>query len=156
MFAPPKASYDLVVTIIQSARVVLFVILPLTYFGLRNDNKEYDNADAERQSLLRKKLAPKPGSSEDSATNTNGYGGTETNQESETTTANNSDGDDDEDYWAKQDREAQELIDKRLQQDGNWFTYAKGFSVRKNRTNAIQHNTNTSSDIFSIFVAIPQ
>jgi hypothetical protein len=129
IFVPPKENYVLLVTIVQSGRVLLFIILPSIYFGLRNDSKEYDNTDEERQSLLRKNLAPKPGSSEDSVNNSNGYGATETTQESEVTTANNSDGDDDEDYWDKQDREAQKLINKRLEQDGDWFTYAKGFSV---------------------------
>ena len=111
-------------------RIVLFIILISLYFGLRNDKKQYDNADAECQSLLRKKLAPKQGSG-GSATNGNGYGATTTT----TTTAENGNQSEtasdagSEDSWLAERRKAQEKVAERLRQDGNWFTYAKGFAV---------------------------
>jgi hypothetical protein len=135
IFDPPKDVFDFVAISIRALRICNFIVLISLYFGLRNDRKTYDNVDAERQSLLRKKLAPKPGSSEDTngTTKANGYGatnGTTTNanaQDSETAGEASDAGS--EDSWIAKQRKAQEAIDKRLQQDGNWFTYAKGFAV---------------------------
>jgi hypothetical protein len=119
---------DFIFITIQALRICSFIALISLYFGLRNDEKTYDNADAERQSLLRKKLAPKPLSSEDSTTNGNGYGTTaENNNQSETADDVSEAGS--EDSWLAEQRKAQDLIAKRLNQDGNWFTYAKGFTV---------------------------
>ncbi len=110
-------------------RIGIFIVLPSLYFGLRNDEKEYDNCDAERQSLLRKKLAPKVSGSDNTATDGNGYGGTTDGNAQESDTADNASDAGSEDSWLAEQRKAQELIDKRLKQDGNWFTYAKGFTV---------------------------
>lgn len=125
VFAPPENSFDFTSIVLQSIRVCFFAILPALYFGLRNDNKEYDNADAERQSLLRKKLSGKP-VSEDS---TKSYGGTtDTNSQDSENSEDASDAGSEDSYLARQ-REAEDKVQKRLQQDGNWFTYAKGFAV---------------------------
>jgi hypothetical protein len=106
--------------------------LPSLYFGLRNDKKEYDNCDAERQSLLRKKLAPKAASSDNTTANGKGYGATtDANSQGSETAENSSDAASEDSYLAAQ-RKAQERIDKRLEQEGNWFTYAKGFTVSSN------------------------
>lgn len=141
-----SSPYDYVAIVIRVLRICSFIVLPALYFGLRNDRKYYNNVDAERQSLLAKKLAPKPSSSEDSAlngsadenghTNDNGNGHGN-NYGSTDTTVKDSDSDSDSDsvahanetHQAKLDREARNLIKKRLKQDGNWFTYAKGFTV---------------------------
>ncbi|KAF8865575.1 hypothetical protein BDZ45DRAFT_786840 [Acephala macrosclerotiorum] len=124
VFHPPNSSFDFIIIILQCFRACFFIILPSLYFGLRNDQKEYDNADAERQSLLRKKLAGKS-PSEDSSKR---YGGTTDANSQESDTAEASDAGS-EDSWIARQREAEEKIKKRLQQDGNWFTYAKGFSI---------------------------
>lgn len=124
----PNSVYDYAVIIIQALRIGSFITLATVYFALRNDTKEYDNCDAESQSLLRKKLAPKAQSS-DSSTNGNGYGATTETNSQESDTADNASDAGSEDSWLADQRKAQELIDKRLQQDGNWFTYAKGFAV---------------------------
>ena len=129
VFRRPNCVYDYVVIAIQGLRICIFVILPSLYFGLRNDKKEYDNCDAERQTLLAKKLAPRAGSSDDTAANGNGYGATTDANAQESDTADNASDAGSEDSWLAEQRKAQELIDKRLQQDGNWFTYAKGFTV---------------------------
>jgi len=130
----PVDAFDYITIVIQVLRIGLFILLPAIYFGFRNDKKQYDTSDAERQSLLRKKLAPKPSSSEDSTTNGNGNGngnghgyGTTTNAAAE-----DSDSEDgpEEDRWVREERRARKLMMKRLKQDGNWFTYAKGFMVR--------------------------
>lgn len=129
VFDPPDTPFEFTSIVLQSIRVCFFIILPSLYFGLRNDKKEYDNADAERQSLLGKKLAGKQ-TSEDSSKS---YGGTTktNNQESDTTSDAGS-----EDMWLAHQREAADKIQKRLQQDGNWFTYAKGFAVSAKSTHS--------------------
>lgn len=99
----------------QCFRVCVFIILPLLYINTSNNDKSYDNFDAESQSLLRKKLDPH--GSEESAAN-NGYG---------STTAAPKDAD--ADSYLERERKAKEAMEKRLKQDGNWFTYAKGFSM---------------------------
>lgn len=131
VFGPPKSPYDYAVIVIQGLRVCIFTILPSLYFGLRNDKKEYDNCDAERQTLLAKKLAPKASSSDNTTANGNGngYGATTDANAQESDTADNASDAGSEDSWLAEQRKAQEMIDKRLQQDGNWFTYAKGFTV---------------------------
>jgi hypothetical protein len=128
IFDHPESVYDFLFIGIQTLRIVLFIILISLYFGLRNDKKEYDNADAERQSLLRKKLAPKPGSSE--SANGNEYGATTTTTENvgDANTADNA-SDTSEDSWVAERRRGLEKVAERLKQDGNWFTYAKGFAV---------------------------
>ena len=126
---PSISAYGYVFVAIQILRVCGFITLPSFYFGLRNDEKKYDEDDTERQALLSKKLAPNAQGSGDTATSENGYGTiTETTAE-ESDTADKSSDDDAEDTWLAQQRKAQELIAKRLKQDGNWFTYAKGFFV---------------------------
>ncbi|KUJ08051.1 uncharacterized protein LY89DRAFT_765501 [Mollisia scopiformis] len=124
VFAPPETPFAFTNIVIQSIRVCFFAILPSLYFALRNDKKEYDNGDAERQSLLQKKLSGKPGS-EDS---TKSYGGTTdtNNQESDNSEASDAGS---EDSWLARQREAEDKIKKRLEQDGNWFTYARGFAI---------------------------
>jgi Na+/proline symporter len=120
VYSPPNVTFDYVVITVQCLRVVILVLLISLFFGLRNDKKEYDNADAEQQSLLKNKSAGKPGTSEDSA---KGYGTTTGTTTSAISVAAS------EDSWVVKQQKAQELIQKRLQQDGNWFTYVKGFAV---------------------------
>ena len=80
-----------------------------------------------------KKLAPKPsGSPQGSVENGNGYGATAADTSVQSETADDASEAGSEDSWLAEQRKAQELIAKRLQQDGNWFTYAKGFTVSKN------------------------
>ncbi|TVY34653.1 Heavy metal tolerance protein [Lachnellula subtilissima] len=133
----PVSAFDYVAIVVQALRICTFVLLPASYFGFRNDKKQYENSDAERQSLLRKKLAPKkPSDSENSTLNGNessndsahapGYGTIDTTTEN---SDSDSDVDPDEDRYLKSERAARKLIQKRLKQDGNWFTYAKGFTI---------------------------
>jgi hypothetical protein len=125
----PKTAFDFVVLFEQTWRTSTFIILLVLYFGLRNDTKQYENADEEGQSLLRNKLAPKPLNSEDSAAKDGGYGATmDSNAQESDTTGGASDAGSEDSYFEEQ-RKSRELIAKRLKQDGNWFTYAKGFTV---------------------------
>lgn len=144
----PTYTYQIVSTVLQVLRIFMFFILPTLYFGLRNDTKEYDSSDAERQSLLSKKLAANASSSEDSTETTNGYGST-----SETATEEVSDTES-EDSWIEEERKAKEKINQRLTQDGNWFTYAKGFAVRTSKLGPSWRLTNP--DFLSLCLARPQ
>jgi hypothetical protein len=81
---------------------------------------------------LAKKLAPKASGSDETAANGNGYGATTDANAQESDTADNASDAGSEDSWLAEQRKAQEMIDKRLQQDGNWFKYAKGFIVSSN------------------------
>ena len=152
VFHPTNGLFNYFVIVMQCLRFCVFIIMPCLYFGLRNDKKVYDNADAERQSLLRKKVAPKLSSSEDSSANGSGYGSTNA-QESDT--AENSEAES-EDSWLAEQRKAQELISKRLKQDGNWFTYAKGFTVGPNLCIMGNKHADQSEDILSLHLADTQ
>jgi hypothetical protein len=137
VFDPPKSVFNFVLTAFQAVRIAIFIILVSLYFGLRNDKKQYDNADAERQSLLRKKFAPKQGSEDSTTATGNGYGATTTTTTTTTENGAQSETADDasdasEDSWLAERRKAQEKVAERLKQDGNWFTYAKGFAVSVN------------------------
>ncbi|KAM3071158.1 hypothetical protein ACMFMF_007634 [Clarireedia jacksonii] len=130
LFRPATNSpFDYVFIVIQVLRIVNLVVLPGIYFFLRNDNKEYDTGDAERQSLLPKRSDSTTPSSETSTVNGNGYGTTgeasAEDEEDDSDTASVAS----EDSWLEEIRKSKEAIAKRLQQDGSWWTYAKGFSI---------------------------
>lgn len=139
----PKDVFGFAILVIQALRLFGFISLPALYFGLRNDHKEYASSDVERQSLLRKKLGQKAGNSSETTLNGNGYGTTAdtTSQDSDTAEENSSDTDS-EDSWLAEQRKAQKKIDKRLEQDGNWYTYAKGFMVGRLQCRAELSNVN--------------
>lgn len=127
----PQTAFDYILLVEQTLRACIFATLIGLYFGLRNDKKRYDNVDAERQSLLRKKVAPQQlgnSSTANGTENGSGYGTTDT-AATESDTAAESEAAVEEDSWLAEQRKAQEAISKRLKQDGNWFTYAKGFTV---------------------------
>jgi hypothetical protein len=117
--------FDYMTVSVQATRLFTLFALITLYFCLRNSAEHYGNDDAEQQSLIRKKLAPKPFSSEGSAQSTNGYG-TAASQTSENSNAESVE----EDRYTKRQRETLERVEKRLKNDGNWWTYAKGFAVR--------------------------
>jgi hypothetical protein len=156
VFHPPKSPFDFVFIVEQVLRISTFIILLSLYFGLRNDKKQYDNADAERQSLLRKKVASKQSSSEESVASANGYGGTTDSNTQESDTAAEASDAGSEDSWLADQRKAQEMIANRLKQDGNWFTYAKGFTVSWLAQTNSHSLMLTSIDILPTHLAISQ
>jgi hypothetical protein len=120
----PMSVDDLVFVAIQGLRLSLFFVLPFLYFVPRSCTKGYIGSDPERQSLLKKHLCrlearTGPGSS-GTTTNQPATQGSSTAKDSDTVS---------EDSWLAQERKAKDQILKRLKQDGNWFTYLKGFSV---------------------------
>lgn len=145
----PKNISDYVCIVIQTLRVTAFISLPILFFGLRNDKEKYDNADAERQALLSKKLSAKASSSDESSTD---YGTIE-GEDEDSDTADNVSEAGSEDSWIAEQQKTKDLIAKRLKQDGNWFTYAKGFTVSFPLENVGE--VLISVDILSIYLAFP-
>lgn len=136
VFRPPNNVFEFISIAIRGLRICTLIILPCTFVGFRNRTEEYDNIDAERQSLLRKALAPKRSSSDETtqeqANGEAGYGAT-TARSGESSTAAQDETDDEageNDNYFKKQRENRERFLKRLKENGNWWTYAKGFIVR--------------------------
>lgn len=79
--------------------------------------------DVERQSLLPKPSTTRHGSPNGQSQHSeeSGYGSTLQAEESSDETPEYS--------WERRQREAKEAMEKRLQEGGNWFEYAKGFKV---------------------------
>jgi len=105
---------------IAAARYVAVVGIVACYF-VWADRPPGNASDAEQQPLLQKNGVPPTGSQESESSNSSDYGSasgesTNTSQTSESP-------------WEKRQREAREQMEKRLKAHGNWFTYAKSFSV---------------------------
>lgn len=127
---PPNSAFDYILITIQAMRIFNLIALPVIYLYIRNTDIVPETIDAERQSLLKK--PSDPSSSESSTLNGNGYGTT-----GESTTQDHEDVGDEsdtasiasEDSYLKDQRKSKEAIAKRLKEDGNWWTYLKGFSM---------------------------
>lgn len=121
--------FDFISLSIQGLRICTLIILLSFYTTLRN-RKTLDEDDEERQSLL-------PGNSAakfvNGNANGNGAGYGSTTNSSETANDNSKDGSssdsDEDDVYSKRRQKAQERVQKRLETDGNWWAYVKGFSV---------------------------
>lgn len=123
VYHPPHEPFDAVLIAIPILRISILFLL-LNFYGiLLNKNQTYSNADAERQALLAKKLAPKPGSETSSPPSSN-YGTVSNN--SNASKGSDSDSDDDNE---NKDYRIKKRIVERLENDGSWWTYAKEFSV---------------------------
>lgn len=120
MFNPPKSHIEWALVIEKALRICLFITTLVIYFGLRIDNRIYDDSDAERQTLLHKKLGKKP-DSEESTTSGNGYGATTSTKPANNTVVP--------DRYEIRTQQLKDAMAKRLEQDGSWYTYAKGFAV---------------------------
>lgn len=116
---PPKyaKALDVLVSAIRLAFLVLGLVVYFTW--KRHDGPEH-GTDSEHQSLLRKRT---DGNSED--TLVTAYGSTDAESHEATKSSNK----DPESEWERSQREAEEQVDKRLQESGNWLVYAKGFML---------------------------
>jgi hypothetical protein len=152
----PNDTYEITGVAIQIARILILVLLPCLYLRLRNRKDEYGNSDAEAQSLLRKKLAPNLGSSEDEAENQTGYGTTAQVSSASSVTAA-AEEEEEEDEYLKQQEESKQKMAKRLEADGNWWTYARAFTVCPQFSQALQipitHKTDRLIDILPLHLA---
>lgn len=124
----PVDAFDFISISLQSLRVCNFILLPCVYVAACNREETYENNDAERQSLLRNELAPKPSGSEESGQSANEYGATTNSSDNGSKKKTEEEEASEDSVWKKQ-REAEEKIAKRLKADGNWWTYCKGFFV---------------------------
>jgi hypothetical protein len=121
----PVELFDYISISIQSLRICNLLVLICLYVTLRNCREAYKNDDTERQSLLGPKVAPRTLDSEESDRNANNYGAT-----TESTSEESRRKADEEDDEANTERlEDEERLAKRLKDDGNWWTYTKGFAV---------------------------
>lgn len=130
--------FDLISFSIQGLRICTLVIL-LSFYTTLWKRKSFEEDDEERQSLLPENSKP--------VGNVNGTGyGTTTNTNDNSQDGNSSDSDED-DVLAKRRNKAQERVQKRLETEGNWWAYVKGFSVCTLRTITLWF-----SDSFQIFI----
>ncbi|KAK1472653.1 ABC transporter [Colletotrichum tamarilloi] len=97
-------------------RYYLLLTIVSIYVVQRIRASQEESTDEERQSLLGqddpKSRLSSSGNGSQSSTST--YGTTSDPPES---------------YWAERQRKAQEEMEKRLQEEGNWLTYIKGFGI---------------------------
>ncbi|KAH6610090.1 heavy metal tolerance [Trichoderma cornu-damae] len=117
------STYDILQVAFLSLRLAsLVVLVAWTCLGLWT-RAGPPVLDQERQSLLPKPNGDQPETREISGkpANHSSYGST-----SQTETASNSAP---EYSWERREREARESMEKRLEEGGNWFEYAKGFTI---------------------------
>lgn len=123
-------AFELISLSIQCLRICAILALLSIYLKLRTSKESYSNEDAERQALIHKTLAPE----QSRATNTtdsgngNGYGAI-ANTKTTDGTSKSDDSDDSDDAFFIRSNKAKQRVLKRLENDGNWWTYVKGFSV---------------------------
>lgn len=103
--------------------------------------------DAERQGLLKasnSSSTTEVSANQDGENSTDGYGSTSTNSTDESSSPSN---DRVESPYERRQRQAAELMEKRLKEKGNWVTYAKSFMVRfqRFRLKPLAHNADDSS-----------
>jgi ABC-type multidrug transport system fused ATPase/permease subunit len=119
IYQPIEDVFDIISVSIQSLRACNIILLPCMYLALRNRTATYEVFDPEREALLGSPdAAPIP------ANDTPKYGAT-------TPADDDADSiiDDENDSYLRQRREDKERVAKRLEQDGNWWTYAKAFTI---------------------------
>ncbi|KAK7429307.1 hypothetical protein QQZ08_004119 [Neonectria magnoliae] len=114
-------SYEIIDVALVSTRCLTSVIL-IGLFAFPNADKI--ETDEERQPLLPKDTTPCPGSSagQSQQSQESGYGSTLQAQEESTEEAP-------EYNWERREREAKEVMRKRLEEGGTWIEYAKGFKT---------------------------
>ncbi|KAK7414803.1 hypothetical protein QQX98_006405 [Neonectria punicea] len=114
-------SYEIIDVALASTRCLTFVIL-IGLFSFPTADKI--ETDEERQPLLPKDTTPCPGSSagQSQQSQESGYGSTLQAEEESTEEAP-------EYNWERREREAKEVMKKRLEEGGTWIEYAKGFKI---------------------------
>lgn len=120
----PVELFDFISISVQSLRSCSLFALPCLYLALRNRQEVYDSEDIEHQPLLGAKLNPGPSSSGESVQSANKYGGT-----TDSSSKGSGRREEEEDSWLKMKREDAERLSKRLKNEGNWWAYAKAFTV---------------------------
>lgn len=116
--------FDLISLSIQGLRICTLVIL-LSFYTTLRIRKSFDEDDEERQSLLPENSTTKSLGNGNANGHGAGYGAT-ANDNSKDGSSSDSD---EEDVYSKRRNKAQERVQKRLETDGNWWVYVKGFSI---------------------------
>lgn len=101
--------------VFSGLRYYLLLAIFSIYVVQRIRASQEDATDEERQSLLAQDDPKSRLNSSGSGTQSSGSGYGSTSQP--------------ESYWEERQRKAQEEMEKRLQEEGNWLTYIKGFTV---------------------------
>jgi hypothetical protein len=121
----PCTPVEVVDTLAIAIRYFCQVLIVSSYFYRRKDEVQDSGSDSERQSLLQKSSDSHGGVVDASDDADDTYGST-------TYTSSNtmvSPADNPESPWERRERQANEQMEKRLKENGNWFTYAKSFLV---------------------------
>ena len=111
-------------------RACLLLLLAVIYFSRRDGATHVESADEERQSLLDSNgSAQQPangsaanGGATNGQTQDQGYGSTQASDAAEKKRPK-------ELPYERRQREGRERLEKRLQEEGNWFTYVRKFLV---------------------------
>jgi hypothetical protein len=116
-----KTTYNMLHMAVLGLRLVSLLTLTVwTCLGIWTKARP-PATDQERQSLL-----PKPDGNE---AGTQGTAGSSGNSPTYGSTAQSDNASDPEFSWERRQREARESMEKRLEEVGNWWEYAKGFAV---------------------------
>lgn len=119
---PPVVINILSITLLATRWTCILLSL-IIYTAWRNSNDPEMGSDSEQQPLLRKS-----NTDQSEETLVSEYGATNDTSE-ESGKANGSSKNAAESEWERSDRLAREKRDRRLQESGNWVTYAKGFKL---------------------------
>ncbi|EQL03194.1 heavy metal tolerance protein [Ophiocordyceps sinensis CO18] len=114
--SPRHLRYEIAETSFAAARCALLLVIGAACWRALGARKTPAASDEERQSLL-----PKVGDNATSGGGEAGYGATSESEQSSGNTAEYS--------WERREREAREVMEKRLKEGGNWFEYSKGFMI---------------------------
>lgn len=124
----PRSIFGFLALSLQLGRLILLVTLFGIYLLPRIGQQGHRSNDEERQALFRKKSDSKcSDSTEDHAKVDIDYGTTAIAAECEESDVASDVGS--EDSWIAGRKKASKRAAERLKNDGNWWTYAKGFSV---------------------------
>lgn len=127
---PGQRSRSITVLTVLSLQLVRLLLLATMFvvFILPRNSQEVCHDDEERQALLRKKSdAKRSDSTEDDANVDAAYGSMDATADCEESDVSSEA--ESEDSWIRGRSKASKRAAERLKSDGNWWTYAKGFSV---------------------------
>lgn len=131
---PSTLTYSDILTIsITAARYLALTLAVAAHIEATCSFRREKGTDAERQGLLKASNSSSTtdvSASQDGENPTNGYGSTSTTPTDESSSPSN---DRIESPYERRQRQAAELMEKRLKEKGNWVTYAKSFMVRFHR-----------------------
>jgi hypothetical protein len=124
-----------------ASRCTTFAAAVVVYFTISYRDSRENGTDAERQTLLNKASQVPASTAESDSENgqSSGYGSTAATSDASTDVSTDATDDTDasrspvtetpESPWERRERQANEQMEKRLKEKGNWFTYAKSFLV---------------------------